>query len=128
MGSWGYAIYHSLPRVSGATSWDQGDGQRTLVDDKTHRFNAVNLHCNVACIFILIITPWKPRGEILIKGEIDLSGIILAFFTIMLVIVNWMLARATKNLVTTTDALVTVTKTQAEWTKRWATSDEWHRI
>jgi hypothetical protein len=30
--------------------------------------------------------------------------------------------------VATTDALVIVTKIQAEWTKRRATSDEWHRI
>ena len=82
----------------------------------------------VLIIFVLAVTEWKLPGEISVKGEIEISGIILALATIVLVMVTWVLARATTNLVKATEALVFAAKYQSEWDKRRATSDEWHRL
>jgi len=79
-------------------------------------------------IFIVAVTEWKLPSEILVKGELEISGIVLALATIVLVIVTAILSIATKNLVAATEALVLSAKNQTEWDKRRATAEEWNRL
>src|SRR5690349_11105983 len=82
----------------------------------------------ILILFVVSVTPWKLPGEILVKGELEISGIVLALATIVLVIFTAILAIATKNLVSATQALVLSAKDQSDWDKRRATAEEWNRL